>query len=154
VPEALVHFNGRMVPSSEAHLAIFDAGIVLAATVSQQTRTFRHRLWRLERHRHTVVSPTTVNTLPGVSRAKVIELCRKPGIRFVERDLPVRGVMNADEAFLASTPYCLMPVTRINGAPIGDGSPGPMVRRPLAAWSELVGLDIAKQIEEGARRRP
>jgi branched-chain amino acid aminotransferase len=53
--------------------------------------------------------------------------------------------MNASEAFLASTPYCLLPVTRINGVPIADGQAGPIYRRLLKAWSELVGLDIAGQ---------
>ena len=61
--------------------------------------------------------------------------------------------MNADEAFTATTPYCLMPVTKINGAPIGDGRPGPVWRRLLSAWSELVGVDIERQIREGAARR-
>jgi branched-chain amino acid aminotransferase len=55
--------------------------------------------------------------------------------------------MNADEAFLASTPYCLMPVTKINGVPVGDGKPGPLFRRLISAWSELVGLDIQAQIQ-------
>ena len=77
----------------------------------------------------------------------------RPGIPFVERDIQVYDVMNADEAFLTSTPYCLMPATRINGVPIGDGSPGPVYRRLLAAMSEAVGLDIERQILEGARRR-
>lgn len=96
--------------------------------------------------RGVIVSPTTVNTLPGISRAMVIELAGELGIPFVERDLQVYNVMNADEAFLTSTPYCLMPVTRINGAPIGDGKAGPMARRLLAAWSAEVGLDIEEQI--------
>jgi branched-subunit amino acid aminotransferase/4-amino-4-deoxychorismate lyase len=100
-----------------------------------------------------VVSPTTRNTLPGVSRATVIELCGKLGIPFVERDLQVFDAINASEAFTTSTPYCLMPVTRINGVPIGDGKPGPMAKRLLAAWSEEVGVDIAAQIQDGARRR-
>ena len=101
--------------------------------------------------RGTIVSPTTVNTLPGISRAMVIELAQKLGIAFVERDLQVYNVMNADEAFLTSTPFCLMPVTKINGAPIGDGKPGAMTRRILAAWSAEVGLDIERQIQTGVR---
>src|SRR5947199_4075142 len=39
-----------MLPASQAHLAIFDAGVVLGATVTEMTRTFRHRPWRLEQH--------------------------------------------------------------------------------------------------------
>jgi len=96
--------------------------------------------------RGTIVSPTLRNTLPGISRATVIELAAKLGIPFVERDFQVFSVMNADEAFLASTPYCLMPVTRINGVTIGDGQPGPILGRLLAAWNDSVGLDIHGQI--------
>ena len=38
-------------------------------------------------------------------------------------------MVNADEAWLPTTPYCLGPVTSFNGRPIGDGRPGPMWRR-------------------------
>jgi branched-subunit amino acid aminotransferase/4-amino-4-deoxychorismate lyase len=103
--------------------------------------------------RGTIISPTTRNTLPGVSRATVIDLAAELGISFVERDIQVFTAVNADEAFLASTPYCLMPVTRINGTAIADGKPGPIYRRLLDAWSRLVGLNIEQQIVEGASRR-
>jgi branched-chain amino acid aminotransferase len=95
--------------------------------------------------RGTIVSPTLTNILPGISRQTVIELAGRLAIPFVERDIQVHSVMNADEAFLSTTPYCLMPVTKINGVPIGDGQPGPVYRRLLAAWSEMVGVDIAGQ---------
>lgn len=103
--------------------------------------------------RGTIVSPTLRNTLPGVSRATVIELAANLGIPFVEREFQVFNVINADEAFLASTPYCLLPATKINGVAIGDGKPGPVFRRLQSAWSERVGLDIARQIREVAARR-
>ena len=93
----------------------------------------------------TILSPTLRNTLPGISRATVIELAAKLGIPFVERDIQVHSVINADEAFLASTPYCLLPVTKINDVTIADGQPGPVYRQLMAAWNELVGLDIAAQ---------
>ena len=48
--EPLVYLNGRMRPASQASLAIYDAGIVLGATVTEMTRTFRGRLFRLEDH--------------------------------------------------------------------------------------------------------
>src|SRR5258708_5275271 len=50
VPEPLVFLNGNLVPASQAHLAIFDAGIVLGATVTEMTRTFRHEPYRLDDH--------------------------------------------------------------------------------------------------------
>lgn len=127
-PEAsalLLDLSGNVTETSGANFLIVEAG--------------------------TIVSPTTVNILPGISRATVIELARQLGIPFVERDVQVYSVINADEAFTASTPYCLLPVTRINGVPIGDGRPGPVFRRLLAAWSELVGLDVEKQVIAGRR---
>ncbi|RPI76089.1 MAG: branched-chain amino acid aminotransferase, partial [Planctomycetaceae bacterium] len=46
--EPLVYLNGQLVPASQAHIAIFDAGIVLGATVTDMTRTFRQQPYRLE----------------------------------------------------------------------------------------------------------
>jgi len=101
----------------------------------------------------TIVSPTLRNILGGISRDVVIDLAAKLGVPFVERDFQLYNVINADEAFTTSTPYCLMPVTRINGLTIGDGQPGPIFGRLLDAWSSEVGLDIEPQIAEGAMRR-
>jgi branched-chain amino acid aminotransferase len=101
----------------------------------------------------TIVSPSLRNTLPGVSRATVIELAAKLGIPFAVRDFQVFDAVNADEAFLASTPYCLMSVTKINGTQIGTGRPGAIYARLAQAWSERVGLDIVQQVVAGARRR-
>ncbi len=103
--------------------------------------------------RGTIVSPTAGNILPGFSRAMVIEQAAKLGIPFAEREFDAATAQRAEEALLTSTPYCLMSVTRLNGTPVGDGRPGPIFRRLLAAWSEAVGLDIASQIDQGARRR-
>lgn len=306
--EANVYLNGRMVPASQAHLAIFDAGIVLGATVTEMTRTFRHKPFRLEEHidrllrslkytrmdtglsrsdflqlshdllehnsklvdpedelglvhfvtagefpvyagsagrgarltptvcahtfplpfeywshkfevgahlvtpstrhvppqcydpkmkyrsrmhyyladkeaqlvdpdaaallldlngnvtetggsnfliveRGAIVSPTLTNTLPGLSRATVMELAEELGIPFVVKDFQVHSVMNAEEAFTSSTPYCLLPVTKINGVLIGDGKPGPIFKKLMQAWSARVGLDIERQMHAGAARR-
>jgi len=100
-----------------------------------------------------IVSPSLRNTLPGVSRATVIELAAKLQIPFEVRDFQPFDAINADECFLASTPYCLMPVTKINGIPIGEGRPGPIYRRLVDAWSQLVGIDVVAQLVAGANRR-
>jgi branched-chain amino acid aminotransferase len=97
--------------------------------------------------RGTIVSPTLRNTLPGISRATVIDLAAQLGIPFVERDSQVHSVLNAVEAFLTSTPYGLLPVTKINGVSIGDGRPGDVFRRLQTAWSNLVGVDLAAQFQ-------
>lgn len=96
--------------------------------------------------RGTLVSPPLEKTLPGVSRAVVIELADRLGVRFCQRELTVDDVLQADEALLSGTPYCLLPVTRLNGKPIGEGCPGASFRRLVEAWSREVGVDIAGQL--------
>jgi branched-subunit amino acid aminotransferase/4-amino-4-deoxychorismate lyase len=97
-------------------------------------------------------APTLRNTLNGVSRQTIAEICAQLGIPFIERDILTFDVMNADEAYLATTPICLAPVVKINNAPIGSGKPGPLLKRILQAWNEMVGLDIVAQVTGNERK--
>jgi len=90
-------------------------------------------------------TPTTANALAGVSRETVLELAQSAGIPVREMDLQMYDLYTADEIFFTSTPYCIMPATRFNGLPVGSGEVGPVAKRLLAEWSELVGMDIVQQ---------
>ncbi|MBI1298147.1 branched-chain amino acid aminotransferase [bacterium] len=90
-------------------------------------------------------TPPTRNALAGVSRATVLELADEIGIPTQVVDFQLYDIYTADEAFFTSTPYCIMPATRINGLPVGDGHVGAVTKRLLAAWSDLVGVDIVAQ---------
>ncbi|MFN7921510.1 MAG: aminotransferase class IV [Bryobacteraceae bacterium] len=92
-----------------------------------------------------VLSPQPRNILLGVSRAVVIEICARLGIPFFERDLQVHDAINADEAFVATTPYCMGAVSKVNGIAIGTGT-RPIFDRILAEWSRDVGVDIRSQV--------
>jgi len=98
----------------------------------------------------TVMSPAPDQILRGISLMTVSELCRELDIPFVERSFQVYDAVNAQEAYLATTPYCLAPVTRINGIPIGEGRPGPIFERLIEVWSARVGLDIVTQVTGAA----
>ncbi len=93
-----------------------------------------------------LLAPPRATVLPGVSLEVVIELAGKLGIPYVEREMTPDEVATADEAMLSSTPNCLLPVARLNGRQIGGGE-WPIYRKLLAAWSEMVGIDIAAQAE-------
>lgn len=99
-----------------------------------------------------LVSPAVEKILPGISLAVLLELARRLGIATSHRDLTPDDLANADEILLASTPLCLLPCTRFNGRPIGNGEPGEVFRRLLAAWNDLVGVDIVAQAEQFAGR--
>ena len=95
-------------------------------------------------------SPPDDHILVGVSLGVVHELAGKLGVPFMRRRLTVEELQKADEVMLASTSVCLLPVVECDGRPVGDGVPGPMFQRLLAAWSEMVGVDIAGQAQRFA----
>jgi branched-subunit amino acid aminotransferase/4-amino-4-deoxychorismate lyase len=92
----------------------------------------------------TVVSPPRSDILNGISLQVVEELCRENHIAFREAPIRIEDCYAADEAFLASTPFCIAGVSRINGKSIPW--PGSVYKRLLSAWSSQVGVDIAGQI--------
>ena len=95
-----------------------------------------------------VVSPHRKNILWGISLTVLAEICAEMDIPFVEADIQTYDIVNADEAWIPTTPFCLGPVVRINGVPIGDGRPGPMWRKILDRWSEIVEKDIYRETAE------
>ncbi len=99
-----------------------------------------------------LVSPPHDSILPGISLAVVRELANQLDIPYSQRLLTPRDLAVADEVLLASTPYCLLPVTRFNGRSIGGGEPGPLFRGLLDAWSHTQDVDIAAQAVQFARR--
>ncbi|MXZ23032.1 MAG: branched-chain amino acid aminotransferase, partial [Caldilineaceae bacterium SB0665_bin_25] len=92
-------------------------------------------------------TPHARGALAGISRETVLELAGVLGIPTQVTDFQPYDVYTADEAFFTSTPYCIMPATKFNGLPVGDGAVGPVTLRLLQAWSDLVGLDIIAQAQ-------
>lgn len=95
-----------------------------------------------------LVSPPVGTALEGVSLGVVAELAQQLGRPLQRRSLTPQELANASEAFLSSTPSCLLPVTRFQGQPLGTGQPGPVYRQLLSAWNDLVGLDICEQMQQ------
>ena len=83
--------------------------------------------------------------LQGISRKVAIELAEQLEIEVVEEDLQPYDAYTADEAFLTTSSYQLLPVSTVDQRRIGDEVPGPISRQLLAAWSEMAGLDIVDQ---------
>ena len=93
-----------------------------------------------------LVTPEPRNILRGISRAYVMELAAELGVECHERNIELYDVAMADEAFMTGTPFCMLPVTALNGEQIGTGRPGELFGRLLRRWSENVGLDVEAQI--------
>jgi branched-chain amino acid aminotransferase len=63
--------------------------------------------------------------LEGITRRTVIEMAQARGMKVELRKLPAAELRSASEAFLSSSGGGVLPVTRIDGRPLGDGRPGP-----------------------------
>lgn len=121
-----------------------DALAILADEAGHLTETSSGNLFALLDGE--LRTPPADRVLPGISRAVVLELAQTLGIPARECAVSIDEARRADELWVSSTPYCLLPVTRWNGRPVATGTPGPLYRRFLDAWSDLVGLDIAGQM--------
>jgi branched-chain amino acid aminotransferase len=97
-----------------------------------------------------LLTPLADTTLAGISQQVVEELASGVGLSFARTNLTPDQLLAADELWISSTTTCLVPVTRLNGQPIGSGRPGQVWRRMIDAWSELVGVDIVGQPELAA----
>ena len=74
-----------------------------------------------------VVTPDR-GVLEGITRGTAIELCQELGHPVEVAPLPVETLCGAGEAFVTSTAGGIMPLTLVDGEPIGDGAPGPVTR--------------------------
>ena len=88
-----------------------------------------------------VISPRRRNILWGISLQTLKEIVLGMGIPFEEEDIMIYDVVNADEAWVTTTPYCLAPVMRFNGQTIGNGE-APMFRKILEEWGKRVNKDL------------
>ena len=78
--------------------------------------------------------------LPGITRDTVLELAPQLGISTVEDDTGLDELLQAQEAFLTNSLIEVMPLTEIDGKPIGSGRPGPVTKRLMAAYKKLVRM--------------
>ncbi len=84
--------------------------------------------------------PDEAGILPGITRAHLLEVARAEGLTV--RLVPIRpeDLAQADEVFLSSSLREVLPVVRVDGAPVGSGAPGEVTRRLHAAFRRRAGL--------------
>ena len=67
--------------------------------------------------------------LHGITRAAVLRFAREAQMEVEERLFTIDEAKQADEAFTTSASAFVMPVVEIDGAALGDGTPGPVAKR-------------------------
>ena len=82
--------------------------------------------------------------LPGITRQVVLELALSLGTEVKEDNaLTVEVLLQADEAFLTNSIIEIMPLTGVDGQPVGSGKPGPITQTLIATYEDLVARETA-----------
>ncbi|WP_437201662.1 aminotransferase class IV [Planctomicrobium sp. SH664] len=90
-------------------------------------------------------TPAVEKTLAGISQAEFIGLAAASGIKCHRADLRPEDLAAAEEVFLTSSTYCLLPVTRLNGAMIGGSNPRHVTEELIRYWQRKHNFDFRQQ---------
>ncbi len=86
-----------------------------------------------------LLTPTIESgALPGVTRAAVLDLARESGIEATEAELTLEDLQGADEAFFTNSVMGVMPLTRLESAPIGDDNVGQLTEQLSQRYRDAV----------------
>lgn len=85
-----------------------------------------------------VMGPPRDNlVLEGIRYGVIEEICRDAGIGFELRRIPRAEVLAADELLLSSATKEVLPITTLDGQPVGNGKPGPIYTRLYTAYQKV-----------------
>ena len=125
--EALLHHDGRLSEGASSNLFAVVDGRVL--------------------------TPPAATVLSGVTRDLVIALASAHGICPSEERLPLAEAARWDECFITSSSRHVMPITLLDGRPVGAGRVGPITRQLMALF-EAYFTESALTVDTGAAGEP
>jgi branched-chain amino acid aminotransferase len=82
--------------------------------------------------------PASQGALKGITRSTILDICRDLGIPARETDLTRYDAWCADECFLTGSGAEVIPVVKLDGRVIGNGSPGPLTKQILGEFRKRV----------------
>ena len=75
-----------------------------------------------------ITPPKGPHLLPGITRDLILELAAGAGLPHAEAPIGLGELERAEEIWLTSSTKEVLPVARLDGAPVGSGAPGPLWR--------------------------
>ncbi len=76
--------------------------------------------------------------LSGITREVVLRLACENGVLAEEGEWPPEILQNAEEAFITGTVKMVMPVTSLDGRPFGNGKPGPITKKMMRLYQDVL----------------
>ncbi|MEY4215246.1 MAG: D-amino acid aminotransferase [Burkholderiaceae bacterium] len=113
------------VDAGAAECMMFRDGILTEGSSSN--------IW-VVRNGRVLGSPVNHLVLEGIRVGLLAELCARCGLDYELRRVPREEVLQADELMLTSATREILPITKVDGAPVGNGRPGPVYQRLIEAY--------------------
>lgn len=129
VPNILANQRAAEAGAYEAFLV--REGFVTEGTHTSIGAVLDGKLW---------THPLTQHVLPGITRSLALGMCRELGIHVQEHAVPVDRLREASELMLFATSIGVTAVVKLEGQTVGDGTPGPVARRLLAAFRRMANI--------------
>ena len=126
-----------LLPNVLAKQRAIEAGAYEAWQVDAQgyvSEGTSSNAWIVSAADEVITRQADTSILKGITRMAVFDILAREGVRLVERPFSVAEAKAAREAMLTSATNGVLPVVRIDGAPVGDGRPGPLALRLAAAY--------------------
>lgn len=126
-----------LLPNILAKQAAREAGAYEAWLVDREgfvTEGASTNAWIVDREGCLVTRPASADILNGVTRLVLLAAARAEGIEVVERAFTPEEARQAREAFVSASSAILVPVTRIDGEPVGNARPGSLSLRLRDAY--------------------
>ncbi len=121
-----------LLPAALAKEAARSAGAKEAWLVDAKgyvTEGASSNAWIVDKDGRLVTRQIDNAVLRGVTRTTLIDVLKREAIEVVERPFTVEEAKSAREAFVTSATNIVMPVTSIDGQPVGNGAPGLLTQR-------------------------
>ncbi|WP_336056495.1 D-amino-acid transaminase [Nitratireductor sp. CH_MIT9313-5] len=128
LPNVLVKQQAKKASAAEAWFVDEDGNVKEGGSTNA---------WIVTKDGTLVTRPADFGILRGVTRATLMDLAKKLGLKVEERAFSVEEAYEAREAFITAASTVVMPVVRVNDRSIANGHPGETARRLREAFFEI-----------------
>jgi D-alanine transaminase len=128
-----------LLPSSLAKQAARDEGANDAWFVDEQgfvTEGASANAWIVDKEGRLITRAVDQAILRGITRTTLMDVLKHEALDVIERPFTIEEALQAREAFVTSATSVVMPVTAIDGKPIGNGAPGLLTLRLREAFHQ------------------
>jgi branched-chain amino acid aminotransferase len=82
--------------------------------------------------------PSSTGALAGITAQVATKLAKRLGYEVTETNITPFQLFTADEAFFTGTAMEMVPIREVNKRQIGNGSPGPVIKKLMAAFQKVI----------------